>query len=79
MAVEGVARAAGAQTGQEVDSRQARCGGPAGAPRRAAPHTQEKTVTLASNVTISFWAFCTNFGTRNEETVTLQRSYLRNN
>ena len=41
MAVEGAARAAGAQTRQQVDSRQAHCGGPAGAPRGAAPRPKK--------------------------------------
>ena len=35
-----------------------------------------KIVTLASNVTISFWAFRTSFGTKNDQIVTLQRLYL---
>ena len=38
-----------------------------------------RIVTLASNVTISFWAFRTSFGTKNDQIVTLQRLYPKTN
>ena len=38
-------------------------------------HPPRKIATLASNVTISFWAFRTSFGTKNNQIVTLQGLY----